>query len=293
MHVMLKRVLCFIVLQWMVVSAQAAEDKGLFWRVESGGGTAYLLGAIHFGSDEFYPMRRQIMDAFKRSDVLVVEMDEKAISPEKQQEIIQRTAFYPNGETIHDHLSPETIKLLKERLSLHQIPLLAIERQRIGFIELTLAALEAMRLGYSQDRGIDFYFMSQARGSKPIREIESFQEQMELVMSLPEVEEATREELSKMDEYEKIWGEMATAWRKGDAEAMYRLAISDPLKETPAAKPVYELMFDGRNPKMAKSVENCLQNREICFVVVGAGHLVGPGSVVDLLQKQGYQVSQQ
>jgi uncharacterized protein len=34
------------------------------------------------------------------------------------------------------------------------------------------------------------------------------------------------------------------------------------------------------------------QNKNV-MLVVGAGHLVGPESVVDLLKKKGYQVKQQ
>jgi uncharacterized protein YbaP (TraB family) len=34
------------------------------------------------------------------------------------------------------------------------------------------------------------------------------------------------------------------------------------------------------------------QNKNVLFVV-GAGHLVGPESVIDLLEKQGYRVKQQ
>ena len=48
-----------------------------------------------------------------------------------------------------------------------------------------------------------------------------------------------------------------------------------------------------RNGNWVESVETCVKQRTACFVVVGAAHLVGPDSLVALLQKKGYKVEQQ
>jgi uncharacterized protein YbaP (TraB family) len=51
-------------------------------------------------------------------------------------------------------------------------------------------------------------------------------------------------------------------------------------------------LFDERNAVMASRIGQYLKTGSgDYFVVVGAGHLLGKGSVVDLLQQQGYQVS--
>jgi len=51
-------------------------------------------------------------------------------------------------------------------------------------------------------------------------------------------------------------------------------------------------MFDERNAGMANRIREYLNSgKGDYFVVVGAGHLLGEGSMVDLLQQQGYQVT--
>jgi uncharacterized protein YbaP (TraB family) len=43
---------------------------------------------------------------------------------------------------------------------------------------------------------------------------------------------------------------------------------------------------------MADAADHCLKNNERCFIVVGAGHLVGKDGVVRLLQARGFKVEQ-
>jgi uncharacterized protein YbaP (TraB family) len=51
-------------------------------------------------------------------------------------------------------------------------------------------------------------------------------------------------------------------------------------------------MLVERNTTWVASVESCITQKTSCFVVVGAAHLVGPDSLVALLQKKGYTVEQ-
>ena len=56
---------------------------------------------------------------------------------------------------------------------------------------------------------------------------------------------------------------------------------------------LYERLLVERNRNWVAPVEACLKQKTACFVVVGAAHLVGPDSLVALLQKKGYKVEQQ
>jgi uncharacterized protein YbaP (TraB family) len=46
----------------------AAVKKGLFWKATSGANTIYLLGSIHLGSKDMYPLPREFEDAFAASN---------------------------------------------------------------------------------------------------------------------------------------------------------------------------------------------------------------------------------
>ncbi len=269
------------------------EVKGLFWKAESSKGTAYLLGAIHFGSDDYYPLRASIMASYEDSPVLLVEMDDQKLPLIEQQKIMMSTVAYPPGETLQQHVSSEALALIKARLNEFGVPMQAVQQFRPGFVSIMLASMQAVALGYMPEKGIDYHFMGLARGKKTILEMESFQEQMEFITALPEDDAALRETFEEMEDYESMWKAMEQAWLSGDADRLYEVAIAEPLREAPNSKAVYDILFFQRNGPMADKVEQCVESYKTCFVVVGAGHLVGNDSVTDKLRQRGYKVEQQ
>jgi hypothetical protein len=53
---------------------------------------------------------------------------------------------------------------------------------------------------------------------------------------------------------------------------------------------LYQTLIVDRNNKWVKDIEGYLNGSGNTMVVVGAAHLVGDNSVVDLLRKRGYKV---
>ncbi|WP_197466253.1 TraB/GumN family protein, partial [Oleiphilus sp. HI0080] len=129
------------------------------------------------------------------------------------------------------------------------------------------------------------------RYRKKIEELESFEFQIKLISELPSDEESFSDALLNMADFESEWKGLEDAWKQGDADLMYELAIGEGMRDFPSLENYYEVLFFKRNVQMAEKLEQCFSDR-VCFMVVGAGHLVGPSGVVDLLQKKGYQLKQ-
>ena len=220
----------------------------------------------------------------------MVEMDDKKLSLIEQQKVLTKYATYPAGESIRNHLSEKTLKILETELSRLGLPLGQLENFKPGFIMLTAAAVQAIQLGYKPELGIDQHFLTQARGKKQILEIESFQQQIQMLDELPVDEESVMETFSTMKGNEAIWKALVQAWIEGDDQTIYQEAIAKPLAETPKVKPLYDLLFFKRNEKMASATAECVETHKLCFVVVGAGHLVGPGGIVDLLKNKAKKI---
>ena len=53
-----------------------------------------------------------------------------------------------------------------------------------------------------------------------------------------------------------------------------------------------KMLMDDRNEGMVTKINSMMTSGKKLFVVVGAGHLAGEKSVVDLLKKQGLEVKQ-
>jgi len=270
-----------------------AENRGLIWQFEKGGQVSYLLGAIHFANADFYPLSDAMMSAYQQSEVLVVEVDDDTVSIEQQQVILRQYGLYPDNETLRNHLQPETLALIESLLGEFNVPLAHVQRYRPGMIAVTLAALQAEKLGYHADKGIDQYFLQKARHQKKIRQIEDFTFQMKLIAELPEDDAILQESFRDMGDYQAMWRGMMAAWQRGDGDALYQRAIGEALRESPELAPFFNVLFFDRHPRMVKSAEQCISSREICLIVVGAGHLVGDKGIVAELRRRGYRVTQQ
>lgn len=281
-----------VVLLCLCAQAYAAPSTGLIWEIRKGEQTSYLLGSVHFANAKLYPLSPAILKAYERSGVLLVEVDESTLSAEAQQALLMQYGLYPDGKSLRTEMSADTLAVIETQLAEFQIPLAQVERYRPGMLAVTLASMQAAKLGYSAEQGIDRYFMQKARYKKPIRQLEDFASQMALLGDLPEEDALVRDSFENMDDYNEMWHGMMRTWREGDAQGIYELAIAEPLREFPRLERFYEQLFFQRHPRMLAGIEECFSRREICFVVVGAGHAVGPRGLVADLKRKGYSVRQ-
>ena len=73
------------------------------------------------------------------------------------------------------------------------------------------------------------------------------------------------------------------------AERIASLALAD-MGDSEAAARIGGAIYAARNANMAARIADLLGKPGTSFVVVGAGHLVGKGSVIDLLEASGVRI---
>jgi uncharacterized protein YbaP (TraB family) len=59
----------------LVAHAEAANDRGLVFSARRGDAQIILLGSINLGNAAVYPLRKEILDAYRQADVLVFELE--------------------------------------------------------------------------------------------------------------------------------------------------------------------------------------------------------------------------
>ena len=84
-------------------------------------------------------------------------------------------------------------------------------------------------------------------------------------------------------------GALVGAWKAGDTVALAGL-LSDEFDEFPD---LYRRLTVDRNRAWVGRLSDLLDEPDDYLVVVGALHLVGENSVIDLLEQRGYEVVQQ
>jgi hypothetical protein len=82
--------------------------------------------------------------------------------------------------------------------------------------------------------------------------------------------------------------DMLKYWKKGDADNLYALLF----KSFEGYPQIENRLIGQRNLQWVKKIEEMMVEDKNIIVIVGAGHLIGPGSVVALLKQKGYRVTQ-
>lgn len=266
-----------------------AASEPAFWKVSKGETTVYLMGSMHFGHEDFYPLPNEIDAAYRDSSVLVVEVDISSITPEMASKAIYQHGRLPLGQTLSQRLSPEVYQSLAQYSKEAKIPLAALERFQPWFVAVQLIEAEIRKTQLKQDLGIDLHFIK--LGQKPVEELETLEYQLSLFgdLSIAEQEKFLAQTLADMASSQSYLAAMAEAWQRGDTQRLNN-ALVKPFEENVDTKRLYRKIFTERNDKMTQAVVEYLANEMDAFFVVGVGHMLGEQGIVAQLKNRGLKV---
>lgn len=262
-------------------------EKTFLWQIKSPQNTVYLLGSIHLLKQSDYPLAQQINEAYDDAEKLVFEVDLGDLESTEAQSIILEKATANDGKTLQDRLTPETYSLAKTKASEIGLPIEAFSGFKPWFFSLTLITLKLQRLNFNPENGVDQYFFKKAtKDGKEILALETIEDQFNLFDSFSQgnQEQYIRQTIDELETLETSFQEMVQAWKAGDDKALEALLLKS-FKDYPELE---DQVFGARNRKWMTTIEPLLQKKEDYLIVVGAGHLVGKDSVLELLQAKGH-----
>ena len=269
--------------------------KHFLWKVTGPKGVVYLLGTIHAGKPDFYPLPSIIEDSFEKADTLIEEVDisEPAEVARVQQGLIE-DGGYRNGDAIANHLSEVTRSHLAAYLKKGGLSEADIAHMRPWLVSMLVAQLEMKRMGINPSYGLDRHFLEEARQShKPIGALEDAGSQFNLLSSLSEEfqDRLLLSSLVDMEKWPDVVDVLTRTWQSGDAAAMQEV-ITSSARDYPQLEPLMTKLFDDRNTAMTAKIERFLQTPKTYFVAVGAGHLVGDKGILSQLRRKNFSVEQ-
>jgi hypothetical protein len=275
-------------------SASLARDKHVLWSVQGRHNTVYFLGSIHVLRPQDGGLPAAADRAYQDAEQLVMEIDldePRETDPMALLAEMQRLAVLPTGESLRSVLGPEYDDV-NARARAAGLDLALVDQFAPWFVATTILQLELAKRGFSPEFGIEQILAKRAADDdKPIRGLETSAEQFALIAGMP-LSLQKRFLLMTLEETDQIdaqVGELVEAWRKGDVARLAEL-LSGEFEEFPD---LYRRLTVDRNRAWIGPLVDLLDDDDDYLVVVGALHLVGDDSVIELLEERGFEAVQQ
>jgi uncharacterized protein YbaP (TraB family) len=268
----------------------ASGIKSTLWEVKGSHNSVYLLGSIHVLPASAYPLHPAMQKAFNNSQRIVFEVDLNTVSQQAVLREFEEVGVYPPGDNLEHHVSPQTIRLVKEVLARLGISYKKARRFKPALLGELITSRYTELAGFREDLGVDRYFYSQAKDSrKAVLGLETVRDQARVLTSDDATGEAHLvEAIASLPAARVILDELVIAWKDGRINTLDRLLNQDEWSDPKS----FESMFLQRNQKWLPQIERFLQSDGNYLVIVGSGHLVGDHGLVRTLQERGYRVKQ-
>ena len=270
-------------------SAVLAESS--VWKVDNGKNEIFIAGTLHVLKAEDFPLPEQFHTAFKQSDDVFFEVDMTRFGSSEVQQKLAQLVTWKDGRDLSDVLSPEVLEELKTQLNVYGIPVEMLLPYKAGPAAMTLAMLEMQKLGMSEI-GVEEHFAKLAVDEdREIFGLETVEQQADFLVNMggatpDEIISYTIQDLVGLDQQ---LDEMRDAWRNGNLEQLETTVLQEMREKYDG---IYQELIVDRNNAWLPKIEALLEDPDTELVMVGAGHLAGPDSVLKLLEAAGYSIQQ-
>ena len=270
--------------------ATQETTRGCLWEVSSEKGTLFLLGTVHLLKPGTHTVSPAAEAALEQAQTILLELDlDEAESPASQQ-LFARKALL-QGETLKAKVSSETLALAKEKTEAMGLAFDRLRNLKPWSLSLSLTLFKLQTLGFDPKHGVDRYYFDQGKqAGKKMGALESMEYQLDLFDGMSDglQEEFLLQTLGELDRLGEETEQLVQAWSGGEVEVLEELMR----KSFEGYPNLYQRLVVDRNRNWVLRIAPLLDQPGTTLVVVGALHLVGADSVVELLKKQGYAVKQ-
>lgn len=272
------------------VPAQARAPqiaRPALWEVSDPDTTIYLFGTIHLLPDNLQWRTPKIDQAMTSAQELVVETIVDNKNPAKLMSAMASLGFANGLPPLINRVPPAERAALAAAIKKSGYPPQALDRMKTWMAAFILLGNRFKELGLSG--GVEAVLRNDfSERGKKVGELESNLEQLGFFDLLPEpaqlaLLDGAIEDNNSMD---TDFRGMLEAWSRGDVAGIARTFDRD-LASSPELR---QVLIRQRNANWSKWIEQRMGQPGAVLIAVGAGHLAGNYSVLEMLQKDGYKV---
>lgn len=283
---------CLLVcLLWCIAHGVLADATGpAIWSVQGRHNTLYLVGTVHFlPADQALP--ESIADVYRQAEMLLMEIDLDDLDMAQTQQMMLTLGLLPPDDSLRQRLDSRAYARLQQLAGSLGLDAAMLDRFQPWFAALTLEQFQLMRMGLQAESGVEQQLLLMAKKDrKEIAGLETLQQQIEIFadFSAEQQQQLLLYSLEDMDQSDTQMQALVAAWRAGDV-AVLEQQLQSELRAFPQ---LYRALTVERNRRWMTVLRPLLeQSRDDYLVAVGALHLVGEDSVIELLRQAGYRVS--
>ncbi|MEM1234930.1 MAG: TraB/GumN family protein [Pseudomonadota bacterium] len=263
------------------------------WTLSDADTTIHLFGTVHILKPETEWKTSTLETVLGEIDALYFEAD--VASPEAAAEmarLVPQLGVFTDGTKLSDLLDPEELREVEEAATLIGLPMAAIEPMKPWLATVQMSVLALQKQGYAADSGVETVLTSEAldRGI-PLRFLESAAEQLNFFADLPiddQVEFLVTSSIQIEDD-PNLLDTLVEEWAEGDVDDLAAI-LAEP--DMMGSDGVYDVLIVERNQNWVSQIKSLMEAEAGTFLMaVGAAHLAGDDSVVEMLRAEGIAVS--
>jgi len=263
------------------------QAKPALWAVTDADTTIYLFGTIHLLPSDLKWRTARFDEAVTNSRELVVEtiVDEK--NPSKLMAAMASIGLAKGLPPLVDRVPAAKRAKLQAAIKKSGVPETAYNAMKTWMAAFLLLSNQFRDMGLSG--GVEGVLRDDFTAkNKPIGELETNVEQLSFFDRLPEAAQRNLLEGALEDNttVKRDFGGMLDAWSRGDVKGIARTFDKD-LSGSPELR---DSLIRQRNSNWSKWIEKRMAQPGEVLIAVGAGHLAGPNSVLEMLEKDGYKI---
>jgi uncharacterized protein YbaP (TraB family) len=281
-----------LVAAWLIASPAGADGNlHALWQVHGKHNTVYLMGSVHVLRPSDYPLAPVLLNAYNDAKALYLELDLAEFDSTTMQLDMLRSAALPEDKRLTDVLGKERYTKAAALAHALGVELPTFDQYAPWFVAEIIEQMQLQKLGFDPASGIDMYFYGKAQeDGKSVSGLESLQEQLSVFTSMPLNTQADYlvSTLEEARDLPKEVDAMMQAWRNGNGDWFVKL-FKEEFGKDPA---VHQSLLGARNRRWVPKIESLLNDDKNYLVIVGTAHLVGEGSVIELLKKDGIGATQ-
>jgi uncharacterized protein YbaP (TraB family) len=282
-----------LILCSLLVCLAARADGALhsLWELHGKHNTVYLLGSIHVLRPRDYPLAPALLEAYGNAKSVLMEVNLEEMGVAEVQTEMLSSAMLPEGKTLAGILGAERYARADALAREVGVELSLFDQFAPWFVAEAISQQQLTQLGFQPESGVEMYFMARARtDGKSMAGLETVHDQISVFENMSMDTQADYL-LSSLEQAHGLAAEvdsMVRAWQRGDTQWF----VNELQSEFGRDPRLYQSVLVARNRKWVPKIEALLNDDKNYLVIVGTGHLVGPGSVIDLLKKDGIGATQ-